>query len=201
MTAMSVREAGFTLMETLVALVVVGLLIVGLGQGLRFGVAAWSRQQQAVGRTADLDAVDRALRGIIARIDPGNSHDAPTVTGTSSSMEFTSVLPDGAAALPTRRAEMRLLVDGGHRLVLRWAPYTHAQRVGPRPAPTNIVLVAGVDHIVIDYLARGAAAAAGWQAAWRGPGLPALVRIRLVFQTGSDLHWPDIVAAPELAAP
>ena len=194
------RDAGFTLLEILVVLVVLGLLLGGLAQGLRFGIGAWDRQGRSIERTAALDAVDRTLRGMIEQIDPGNAHDAPAILGTAASLEFTSDLPAGAAALPTRRAEMRLLVDRQHRLILRWAPYTHAERVGPPATPTDTVLAERVQSIELAYLGRGAAALSGWHADWGGQDLPGLIRIRLVFEAGSGMQWPDIVAAPQLTA-
>jgi general secretion pathway protein J len=198
---MKERQAGFTLLETLVALVVLGMLVAGLAQGLRFGVLAWNRQARSIDRTAQLDAVDRALRRVIEQIDPGNTHDAPTVEGGPASFLFTSELPAGASALPTRRAEIRLLVDGAHRLVLRWAPYTHAQRLGPQPTPTDIVLVDQVARLDLAYRPQSPGEGAGWRTDWHEPEVPGLVRIRLTFVPGSLMHWPDIVAAPRLARP
>ena len=53
------RQGGFTLLEMLVALVVLGLLVVGLTQGVRTGLALWSAQSRRIGTAADLDAVAR----------------------------------------------------------------------------------------------------------------------------------------------
>ena len=41
-------DAGFTLLEIMVALVVFGLLVLGLGQGVDFGLRAWGRQTGGV---------------------------------------------------------------------------------------------------------------------------------------------------------
>ncbi len=43
------HQAGFTLMEILVALVVLGILMARLGQGMHLGMAAWTRQAVLVG--------------------------------------------------------------------------------------------------------------------------------------------------------
>jgi len=141
MTSAIPRQAGFTLLEILVALVVLGLLVAGLAQGVRFGLLAWHRQLGQLAEDADLDAVDRTLRRAIEQIDPGNRHDAPEMRGSAASVEFTSLLPQSAAFVSDRRAEMRLLVDPAHQLVLRWAPYSHAERIVPPPAPTDTVLL------------------------------------------------------------
>ena len=192
-------DAGFTLLEILVSLIVLALIILGLAQGLRFGILALHRQSSVIDQHADLDAVDRTLRNLIEQINPGTTHDAPQIRGNGSTMEFTSQLPYGAAAaLPDRQAEIRLLVDGANRLVLRWAPYSHATYLVP-PLPSDTPLLQNVDRIELSYWAR--AGAPGWRRSWDRPEVPALIRIHIVFVKGTALVWPDIVAAPQRARP
>ncbi len=194
------RAAGFTLLEVLVSLVVLALIILGLSQGLRFGVLAFQHQAATINRAADLDAVDRTLRGLIEQIDPGNRHDAPEIAGNSRSVEFTSQLPEGAAAaLGSREAEVRILVDPAHRLILRWAPYRHVTPAGPPTPPVDTVLLSQVDHVTISYWAHSGPP--HWLAVWNGPEVPALIRIGLTFQRATGIDWPDIVAAPQRSRP
>ena len=192
--------AGFTLLEVLVSLVVLALIILGLSQGLRFGVLAFQHQAATIDRAGSLDAVDRTLRALVEQINPGNSHDAPEIAGNARSVEFTSELPEGAAAaLGSREAEIRILVDPAHRLILRWAPYRHATPAGPPPTPVDTVLISGVDHVTINYWARSGPP--HWLSAWPGPQLPALIRISLTFAPSTGMDWPDIVAAPQRSPP
>jgi general secretion pathway protein J len=191
---------GFTLLEVLVSLVVLALIILGLSQGLRFGVLAFQHQAAIIDRAANLDAVDRTLRGLVEQVDPGNRHDAPELAGTTQSMEFTSELPEGAAAaLGSREAEIRILVDPAHRLLLRWVPYRHATPAGPPSQPVDTVLLSQVDHVTISYWARSGPPR--WLSAWSGPQIPALIRIGLTFQAGTGINWPDIVASPQRNRP
>ncbi|WP_284948108.1 prepilin-type N-terminal cleavage/methylation domain-containing protein [Acidisoma cladoniae] len=188
------REAGFTLLEVLVSLIVLALIILGLAQGLRFGVLALHRQSSLIDQHGDLDAVDRTLRTLIEQINPGNSHDAPEIRGNATSMEFTSELPYGAAvALPDRQAEIRLLVDGNHQLLLRWAPYSHATYRVP-PQPTDTPLLQGILRVQLSYWSS--AGTSGWRSGWDRSDIPALIRIHIVFLNERGLRWPDIVAAP-----
>ena len=187
------RDAGFTLLEILVALVVFSILMVGLTQGIRFGLTAWNRQTQTIAAAGDIDAVDRTLRRLIARIDPGSDNAAPLVIGSAGSFEFTSELPQ-SAALPTPLADLLLTVDARHRLVLRWTPHLHVQRAGPVPPRQEVELLGGVDRLQISYWPPPPAS--GWRSAWSGRDLPALIRIHLTFLQGDTRQWPDIVAAP-----
>jgi len=59
-------ERGFTLLELLVVITVLGLLMVALTNGVRFAGRAWELQQQHSQREGDLDAVHNMLRQLIA---------------------------------------------------------------------------------------------------------------------------------------
>jgi general secretion pathway protein J len=185
---------GFTLLEIMVALVVLGFLMLGLTQGTRFGLAAWDRQARTVAARSDLDAVDRALRRLIEQAEPGDDANPPHFAGGSGALAFATELPLAAGALPTRRAEVELAVDAAHRLVLRWTANLHAVRAAP-PPPQEAELLRGVDRLELGYL-RPAASGGGWSSSWNGPVLPELIRIRILFAGADRRHWPDIVAAP-----
>jgi general secretion pathway protein J len=184
---------GFTLLEILVALVVLGFLMLGLAQGTRFGVGAWQRQARTLAERGDLDAVDRALRRFIEQADPRQGSVPPRFIGGPDRLEFATELPLAASMLSTRRAKVVLAVDAAHRLVLWWAPILQTARPGVPPQETE--LLQGVDHLDLSYL-RPASGGGGWFDNWTGPPLPELVRIHIVFRTGDRRHWPDIVAAP-----
>ena len=60
------RFAGFTLLEVLVALTILGLILVALTNGVRFAGQAWERQERGAGKRGDTDAVQNILRTLIA---------------------------------------------------------------------------------------------------------------------------------------
>ena len=181
--------AGFTLLELLVGLVVLGFILAGLTQGVSYGLRASSAQARLVDGRGELDAVDRALRRLLAEADPGNSHDPPLLQGGPARLAFVSTLP-AAVAGAGQEADIALGVDGAHRLMLHWTPHLHAQRIGPPPAPQEAELLRGVDHLEIAYWLNG------WQSSWTRATLPELIRVRIVFGADDPRHWPDIVAAP-----
>jgi hypothetical protein len=180
-------------LELLVVLAVLGALAAGLAQGLGFGVHLWKQQRSALDAVSELDAADRAVRGLIERMDPGGRTEMAEINGTSRTLHFTTLLPEAAGAAMTRRAEVMLLVDRLGRLVLRWAPSSHVTPLLPA-VPEETVLVSGVDRIEFSY--QSALPAAGWQADWQDPVPPGLVRIHIAFAPHDPRTWPDIVAAP-----
>jgi general secretion pathway protein J len=189
-------------LEILVALVVLGFLMIGLTQGVQYGLAAWGAQQRMIASYGDMDAVDRALRELVEHMYPGNYADAPQIIGTAHRMSFTTDLPFAGSAVAGRRADVELLVDAGHRLLLRWTPHVHAVRLGPPPVPDQTELMRNVDRLELSYLPRptsrrgSAASAPVWTSTWDQQVLPALVRIRLVASGERAKRWPDIIAAP-----
>jgi general secretion pathway protein J len=195
-------QSGFTLLEMLVVVVVLGLLVVGLTQGVRGGLSLWSAQQRRLNETADLDDSARLLRtmltGIAAAPADGSAAGATVeaITGESDHLSFVGDLPTGLGV--TRRADITIALHGG-RLVLSWTPHLHEISTAPAPRPTETELIAGVARV--EFLYWGSASPdqpAAWQTRWDGPAAPELIRIRLVFVKGDRRRWPDLIVAPVL---
>jgi general secretion pathway protein J len=189
-------QAGFTLLELLVALVVLGFLMVGLTAGSRFGFQAWKHQADTIAAHDQFDAVDRTLRQLLTQITLRQSDGHDTLT-------FTGQLPL-AVGLATRRADMRLLVDKRHRLILRWVSQPHEVSLEPRREPTDSVLIQGLDHLDIAYWREADATTgepAGWTADWGGSNQPRLLKLTLMFPEGDPRRAPPIVIAPSALGP
>ena len=183
------RQAGFTLLEVLVGLVVLGFILAGLAGGVRYGLRASDTQARLSAGRGELDAVDRTLRRLIAQADPGTAHSGPVMRGTPSRFSLVSRLPDAVAGFVTKDADVAIVLTPGHALEMRWTPHLHAVRFGAPPAVQEATLLQGVDKMDVSYWSGT------WRSDWTGNGLPVLVRIRLVFPKGDIRHWPDIVAA------
>lgn len=188
---MSTRQAGFTLLELLVALVVFGLLMVGLTQTVRYGLTAWSVERRGAAGPEALAAADGALRRLLEQAAPTR------FTGTPDDLTFTTILPR-ASGVPGGLADVRLLTGRGG-LLLRWAPHPPGKALVPPPAPQTDALLPDVTAIRLSYLTPQPSAAPVWMDHWRRTGAPLLVRIGFTF--GGAETWPDLVAAPVAVAP
>jgi general secretion pathway protein J len=191
----STGSGGFTLLETLVALIVLSFVVLGLSQGLRFGVDAWDHQSAIISRDGDLDAIDRLLRTMIAGMVAADDPHVVAIEGTRDRLAFTTAMPAGAPVGPHRLADVLLGVDGSRRLVIRWTPHLHARLLMP-PAAHETTLLPGVAGLTLAYFQNAKAGQpAGWVTQWRGAIPPALVRLHLDF-VAAEMRWPDLIVAP-----
>jgi len=196
------RQGGFTLLEMVVVVTVLGFLIIGLTQGVRTGLTLWEAQSRRVGEPAELDAAARILRALLSGIAPPPSFGPAAgaaggeeLKGSAASLAFVGDLPTGLGT--TQRADITLELNRG-RLVLRWTPHRHELSTAPAPPPTETELVSNVERLDLAYWgASSPGQETAWQAQWDGPAIPELIRIRLVFGEKDRRRFPDLIAAPQ----
>lgn len=196
-------ETGFTLLETLVALTILGFLMVALVQGIRAGLDFWDRQTRRITATAELDATTRVLRAIFTTIPIRPTTFAASVSlgfkGRSDQIAVVGQLPNGLGS--TRLVDMSVRLRAG-RVVISWTPHRHdLADTAPVTAATT-QLMRGVDRLEFAYWGRASHdLPAAWLGRWDGPALPALIRVRVRFANGDNRRWPDLIAAPQLWSP
>jgi general secretion pathway protein J len=188
--------AGFTLLEIVVALAVFGLLLVGLSQTVRFGLAAWRQDARMSDGKTDMEAVDRSLREIIENLSPGDEAGQPSINGAANTMTGVTQLRVPGSGVTPIRIEAGLAVSG-NRLVLRWRPYHHWEPFVPPKPPQEADLIGGVARLQIEYWQPPGT----WVSSWQQPDLPLLIRLHITFAGDNPPRWPDIVAAPRLSRP
>ena len=207
--------AGFTLVELLVALTLLGLVSVVLFGGLRFGTRAWEAGNTRAERLAQVQAVQGVLRRRIAQAvlpeDAGAESafsDSPAAfAGAEDSLRFVALVPSRIGVGGFYLFELSVADDGdGARLELAWRLFRPDQPGDlDEPEPGlggRRVLIEGIEEAKFGYYgAERAGAAAEWRERWDGAdGLPALIALKVAFPAGDPRSWPDLVVAPRLAA-
>ena len=208
------RQRGFTLIEILIAMTLLGLLMVMLFGGLGLGTRAW---EASYVRSADLARLE-AVQGFIRRALTGaypllgtNDDDAKrkvTFTGGAEAVEFTALMPAhfgvGGFYIITLAAE-----DGvdGARLVFRRQLYRSGDEEPSPPAPAGDpekekVLLDGISKAEFSYFgATDIDETPAWRDEWQDQKtLPDLVRLSVTFADGDKSSWPDLVVAPRISA-
>ena len=189
MTARRRRDAGFSLLETVVMLVVVGFLVAGLAAGTSGAVRVWSTETRWSRDGFESDGAARVLRGLIVGMNGGDAFAGLLpVQGGADALSFVTVLPAVPAGERMAAASVAIGVEHG-ALVLHWTPYL-PERFGPAATRTAL-LAPDVASVEFSYWNKGA-----WQDRWSADGVPPLVRVRIVRGPGGGPEVPDIVAAP-----
>jgi prepilin-type N-terminal cleavage/methylation domain-containing protein len=212
-------EAGFTLLELLIATTVLAFLSLLLFGGLRFGTRVWEKSETSTTTTNRVRAAQLFLADEIAHIYPFFAGDAPTnkhvdFSGEDKRMTYfapsksvpggmdlvtVQAMPakNGVSVVVARKVELEGTAGtvSHHTLIsgLKWFQISYFGSPSPVGSTTQprITNKAG--------LAAGAAAAAAvapqWTSVWEGQTrLPLLIRLRAALP-GKNA-WPDLVVSP-----
>lgn len=197
--------AGFTLVELLVALTLVGLLTTLVFGGVRLAARAWGRTDDRSAEAADRWAVANVLRDAITAAYPAFASADPrdhtiVFDGEAGSLALLAPLPQAIGAGVTAQMRFYLAGDGPSKtLFLGWRLDLPAAESGGQLPENRVVLLDRVRRIGFAYFGADAPdAAAVWHERWAGStALPQLVRVHLERSDPALPDWPDLVAAPK----
>jgi len=201
-----VSEAGFSLVEVLVALVLLGLLSMALFFSVRFGMTAWQRGGERSDQIHTSMLVQDLLRRLIGQAYPlvradGTGSGRVDFAGTATSLDFLAPVPVALASGGRARFKLAIERRGDHSdLVLTSRPELVAD-----DAPAELsrkTLLATIEAGEFAYFGvTQSQSAALWRERWSGElSLPALVRVRVHFARSDPRLWPDLTIAPRISA-
>ena len=203
------RLRGFTLVEVLVAMVLLSLLMLALTGALRAMGQTEERVEQRVAAADDYRAAVNLLNDVLGQVSARRFPSQQA--GTPPQMPFFQATPDALAwvgVMPARyglggRHYLRLAVEPGEggsgQLVLRYAPWTGAPGFSAWPQAQAQVLAAPVQALSLRYQEP---ASGGWGPVWPPPGLPVnalpptLLPSAVALQVdGPTPPWPPLIVA------
>jgi general secretion pathway protein J len=192
-------QAGFTLLELLVAVTLMSLVALILSGGLTFGVRAWRRAQARSDEAALMldvhDALARVIGGAQAAYATGDVTDLRlTFAGDADRLSLTAPLPD--AIEPGLWATQTLSVQAsehGSALVLAWRldlPDAVEQRQWQSP------LVENIRFVRMQYWGSPRAGdSPNWQSNWHDQAdLPGLVQVEIGREDATEWRFTFAVA-------
>jgi general secretion pathway protein J len=189
-------SAGFTLLELLVALALIGLMAVVLSGGLRFGARVWEASRQATEAVGEVAAVRAFLRRRIAAVQPlPFARQAGVVggalDGAGDALQFVTLMPPHVGRGGFHHVALAM-AQGGRGLRLGWWPLGGAP---DGPGSGTRLLLRGAEAIEISYFgALRDGDAEAWRTDWpAGQGLPRLLGIKLRFPEGDPRFWPELI--------
>lgn len=185
---------GFSLLELVIALALLGFIAVAMTDGIRFGARAWEASEQKVESVERLQGAQNLLRSLLQRalpreLDPAFAIDLDLFRGTATALTFTANAPSAFGAEGLTRFELRVEGEAAaQRLMLSWQGATSAAPAKARE------LLAGAERIDIAYATRDQSGVFRWSDSWSDQsGAPALVMIRASFPARSNRRWPPLI--------
>lgn len=192
---------GFTLVEMLVAISLLGLLSLGLAGAMGLGIRAWAVTGSIAETLDSTRATQTALRQVLTGIYPewtGQNPSHVAFTGKPGEIEFTSHTPKALGHPGLARFTLAVVEDNGlNNLVLKVR--TDNRRDAPGPI-SETTLLSGARAIEFSYFGEGETTSTiAWQQRWQTRSeLPRLIRIQVVQDPAASVQWPELVVKPEI---
>lgn len=204
---MSRRQAGFTLVELLLAVTLMGLLLALAYGGLRAASRASQSGQEVLAESSRLRVTHQFIRKQMNLMLPlsfvgqsGELDELVRFEGDADRMTFVGPMP-GYLARGGPQVQQLAFVEGEDGLELQ---FTHAPLIGFEPEALlerdPVVLLTDLQGGAFEFLLEDIEAESmEWVSLWEEPVLmPRAVRLDLRFEEGAPVHWPPLVASVRL---
>lgn len=190
------RDGGFTLVEMLVSLALLGMAAVLMLEGLQSGQRLWAGEASRTARGETIEAAQGSLRAKLERLRPvtrfGGSTSFADVDGSDRQLVF--IAPPADVERPAAARRYRLALSDRGDLLLGSAE----AGADPQGVYRDQVLLSDVRALSISYYGRGGAGEAPqWWSDWkRREAPPELVKIKAELKAGDRRVWPELVVHP-----
>lgn len=199
-------ENGFTLIEMLIAISLLGIMVVLLFASLRTAAESWDKGEEKISQVNKKAVVYQFFKRHLLtakplppfsnqQTQPDQQQDITALTqlefrGLPQSIHFISALPAASARKGLQIFNVGLGVEDPTILKVALTPYRQAEDPGPDEEPT--VLLEGLKEFTISYFGESGEGGSAWQDAWQNAErLPKLVKIHIALRDGS--FWPDMI--------
>ena len=198
---MTQRQRGFTLIEVVLAMVLLATIMVLMYSGINFAMRSWDATDRNGRRVADQRLGENFLRREMTEMFPMRWKDPTEVKfafeGDADHLRFVSARPPGIQQAGLSLVSLDLQpIEGsrGRNLVMRRAmPDDDARDFSPLDKAEPFTLMADVEGVQFSYFgAENDFAEPKWMESWPYPAsVPQLVRLRVKGNDGRAI--PDFV--------
>jgi general secretion pathway protein J len=195
-------SSGFTLIEMLVALSLLGLVAVLLSGSFQFGARAWEVTSQEVAGIGEVEGAQGFLRRQLAQALPltikaAAAEPEPVFAGGAQDLRFSAPLSFHRSDSGLHVFVLGISTSGSTEdLVLQWQVYRPDRPSQDMPLAEPLVVVADIADLQLAYYGRmDEAADPVWQSEWKAKGVPMLIRVDIAFPRGDRRSWPSFVVA------
>jgi len=194
---------GFTLMEVLIAMSLLGIMVVLLFASLKTCAESWERGEAKIAAVNEVAVVYQFFKRHLATTIPlANDFDPENITfsfqGEQHALKFVSAFPASAAKSGLQLFSLQLLDDEqGRYLQVTLTPFVTSLPGDPLPHE-EVTLLDHVKSISLAYFGiNPSSGQADWQNDWlERDNLPRLVKITIELDNGAE--WPEMVIGLKL---
>ncbi len=199
--------SGFTLLELLISLTLLGLIAAVLFGGLRFGLRAADIGSERLDRSRELLLAQSFLRRQLGQAIPlargrDQGQAVAWFDGGRDAIEFIAPMPAHLGLGGLYRVTLRTTGEPGSRRLTLVQRMFRPNDEGASAATDGGIttLIDGIEGLRFDYY--GAASPDDrprWESEWTEmETLPELIRVRVTFPAAAGRHWPDLTVAPRV---
>ncbi|MCC7049389.1 MAG: prepilin-type N-terminal cleavage/methylation domain-containing protein [Alphaproteobacteria bacterium] len=195
------NAAGFTLIEVLVVLGLLGFMSLLVFSALRISASVWTSTEYRSEASADVGVVQSFLRRLLEQAYPAlvRQDDGRVIIafrGMPESIELSAPMSSGAALGGFQRVRIDSTANG--RLLASWRPERNEPGFGAAPSgQIETELLTGMSAFRLGYFgqAEGATTPA-WRNDWiEQKALPRLISVEIAF-ADHRRSWPRMLVAP-----
>ena len=195
-------SSGYTLIEVLVALSLLGLVAILLSGSFQFGARAWEVTSQEVVRIGEVEGAQGFLRRQLSQalpltIQTAAAEPEPVFAGGAQDLRFSAPLSFHHSDAGLYVFVLGTSTSGSTEdLVLQWQVYRPDRASQNMPLAEPLTVVANIADLQLSYYGRpDEDADPVWQSEWRAKGVPMLIRVDIAFPRGDRRSWPSFVVA------
>jgi general secretion pathway protein J len=198
------QHQGFTLIEMLVALALMGMIAVILITSLQIGGHTWQRVVRATSSTEDIAQAQEILRLRLSSLypdnpAPANMNQPAFLVSNGASLEFTGIAPDSTAD-GILRYRIAVSAGSGGLEVKSWRDQEgHADNLSSDSGPER--LLSRVASMAVRFWLKPDATPGRWVDRWDSNQIPRLIRIDVVFDANDNRRWPPLYIEPRVDTP
>ncbi len=192
------KAQGFTLLEVLIAMSLLGIMVVLLFASLKTCAESWERGEAKIAAVNEVAVVYQFFKRHLALAVPlTNDFDPENITfafqGEQHALKFVSAFPASAAKSGLQLFSLQRLDDEqGHYLQVTLTPFVTPQQGSALPHE-DVTLIDHVKDISLVYFGNNPnSGEADWQNDWlERDSLPRLIKITIELDNGTE--WPEMV--------
>lgn len=207
------RQSGFTLIEVLIAMTLLGVMVVLLFSSLRIAAESWDAGDKKIVQVNKKAIVYQFFKQhltnmqsvkIKPEVEEGQEPLEPRMVfdGETQRIRFVSALPLSSAKKGLQTFEV-FLDSQSNTIWVKLTPFITGKLLltdsNQSSASEQVILVDHVKDFKIAYLARSQNnVGVGWQDIWLGgASMPDLIKVSILLDDGK--FWPDMIFSVKLA--